>query len=310
MRIASIDIGTNTCLLLIADIDKSGILHFVNHQQRFPRIGKDVDSSNVIRQDAFHEVSAILNEYRKIALDHHSDRLIACATSAVRDAINKEEFLTFLQKSSGITVELLSGTEEATLSYIGVISGVEDQSKPYVILDIGGGSTEISYPVNGIIQSQSLQIGAVRITERYFSNQPPQKNELGEGTNYIDRNLQSINPHIFDGTSLIGVAGTVTTLACLIQDLKTFDRKKVAGFSLSGDQVDEWLDRLSHMNTDEILGLSEATLGRSDILTGGVLILSRFMHLFSFQEITVSDRGLRYGFALRDWKRSLNYHSL
>jgi exopolyphosphatase / guanosine-5'-triphosphate,3'-diphosphate pyrophosphatase len=310
MRIAAIDIGTNTCLLLIVDIDDSGILHIVDHQQRFPRIGRQVNRSNVIQQNAFNEVSAILSDYRTIAQTSHADRIIACATSAVRDANNKDDFLSFVQNSTGIMVELLSGPEEATLSYIGAISGLEDQSKPSVVLDIGGGSTEFSFSIKGNIHSQSLQIGAVRITEKYFSAQPPKRDEILHATECIDRILRSIDSHRFKDTMLIGVAGTVTTLACLVQDLKTFRLEKISGYILSLFHVETWLDRLTRMNTDDILQLSDATSGRADILTGGVLILSLFMRRFGFSEITVSERGLRYGLAFREWKRYRPDHLL
>jgi exopolyphosphatase / guanosine-5'-triphosphate,3'-diphosphate pyrophosphatase len=308
MRIASIDIGTNTCLLLLADIDESGNIHLVDHQQRFPRLGRHVDRSNFIQPAAFQEISSILNEYRVSAEKGKADRIIACATSAVRDAINKEEFLSAIHKSTGIMVEILSGTEEASLSYIGATSGLTRQSKPYAVLDIGGGSTEFSYPVDNLIRYESYQIGAVRITERFLSTQPPQKDELLEAAHFINHSFQSIEPHTFRDLSLLGVAGTATTLACLIQGLKTFDLAQVRGFSFSSSRVDNWLANLSMMNTDQILNLSDATTGRADILTAGVLILSVFMQRFGFNEITVSERGLRYGVALREWKRYREGH--
>ena len=172
MRIASIDIGTNTVLLLIADVDQDGTIHFVHHEQRLPRLGRDVDRNQIISVSTFDRIEWILNEYRNLAQQFRAELIVTCGTSAVRDASNKHEFLTYMEKAAGLNVEILSGDEEARWTYRGAISGLRELIKPAVVVDIGGGSTEISFPKpgthNGSTQfiRYSLQVGSVRLTER------------------------------------------------------------------------------------------------------------------------------------------------
>src|SRR6266849_6535890 len=140
MRLASIDIGTNTLLLLIADIDADGSIHPVEEFQRMPRLGKDVDNNGMIHTSAFDRVSWIMNEFKNLSIQMGAATVIACATSAVRDAGNRNDFIKHIKSVSGIDVEILSGTEEALWTYRGAVSGLPQASSPRVAIDIGGGS--------------------------------------------------------------------------------------------------------------------------------------------------------------------------
>lgn len=309
MIISSIDVGTNTVLLLIAEVDTHGTIHPLEHQQRFPRLGRKVDSGLVIDIPAFDRVAWILKEYQNLSKQFHAVKIIAGATSAVRDATNKDEFLSYIHKETGIDVELISGEEEALLTYKGAVSGFHSSSV-FAVLDIGGGSTEFSYPEPGShnggtkLNRYSLQIGAVRLTERFFKHNPPHPAEIESAKELIIEELAQIRNPGFHETTLVGVAGSVTTLACLEQNLREFQVDKVSGFTLSTERIAFWNSRLQSMNADEIRSLSSATEGRSDILTAGVLILGEVMKHFRFPGILVSERGLRYGMTLREWERS------
>jgi len=308
MNIAAIDIGTNTVLLLIAKVDEDGAIHFIHEEQRIPRLGKNVDKEGNIHVSEFDRIGWILAEYSNLARQHRVDAITACATSAVRDAANKSEFLSHLKRTTGVDVQILSGDEEALWTYRGTLSGFPNLHNAAVV-DIGGGSTELSFTpsLNGNGHPQltrySFQLGSVRLTERYFKHLPPQQNEIHSAVEMILEELSEVRNPGFERYQLVGVAGTATTLACLDQQLQDFDREKVSGYSLSRDRVSMWLMKLSGMAAEDIRNLSNTTEGRKDILTAGVLILNEIMRLFQFSTVLVSERGLRYGLVIREWEK-------
>jgi len=303
MRIASIDIGTNTALLLIADIDDHGKIRPLEHQQRFPRIGKEVDKNLLISPSAFKSVEEILQNYRNRADHFNVDKTIVCATSAIRDSTNKDDFIAHIKNTTGLDVEIITGDEEALLSYKGAISGLALPPSNMIVLDIGGGSTEISYQANTKFIFHSFQLGAVRLTERFIRHNPPALDELSDMRKVIIKDFHKLDKYDLTNYSLIGVAGTVTTLACLDQDLMEFDVQKVSGYRLSLDRVKHWLNILTNKKSSEIRLLSNTTEGREDIIIAGILILYEFMRQLEFKEIIVSERGLRYGMVLREWEK-------
>jgi exopolyphosphatase/guanosine-5'-triphosphate,3'-diphosphate pyrophosphatase len=288
-------------------VDEKGKLHFIHHEQRLPRLGKNVDANGNIQVAAFDRASWILTEYSNLAKQYRTDALTACATSAVRDAANQEEFLSHIKRTTGINVEVLNGDEEALWTYRGALSGFPPLQNA-AVLDIGGGSTELTFTptLNGnghsLLTRYSFQLGSVRLTERYFKHLPPMQNEIVSAAEVILEELAEVRNPGLERYQLIGVAGTATTLACLDQQLQEFDREKVSGYSLSYDRVSTWLMKLSGMATDDIRTLSNATEGRADILTAGVLILHEIMKQFRFSKVLVSERGLRYGLVLREWE--------
>lgn len=323
LRIAGIDIGTNTVLLLVADVARDGTLRVVEHQQRVPRLGRDVDERQIIHTSAFDRIAWILNEYKNLAQQLGTDRLVAGATAAVRDAVNRNEFISYLKQTTGIAVEIISGEDEASLTYHGAVSGRPGKAAPAVVIDIGGGSTEVSFPrptdlkpepippaarsTPGplALERKSFSFGCVRLTERFFKHNPPEPEEIrgavGAVTSEFSQ-LREFNPSAF---TLVGVAGTATTLACIDQGLPDFEVEKVSGYVLRRQRVEHWFRRLGGMTIAEIRSLSNATEGRADILTAGVLVLSQFMNQFRIEKMTVSERGLRYGLILREWENSI-----
>jgi exopolyphosphatase/guanosine-5'-triphosphate,3'-diphosphate pyrophosphatase len=302
MRIAAIDIGTNTILLLIADVDDNGNIHLLDHQQQFPRLGSKVDGSKIINPEIFDKVASIINDYKAISHNLQAYSFIVSATSAVRDAENQKIFLDFIKSKCRCEIIVLSGKEEAELTFLGATSGFNFPSQETIVLDIGGGSTEITQYISGELKGESFQIGAVRLTERFFLHSPPTKTEIKSAKKDINAHLSLIHVPQSSSKFIIGVAGTVTTLACLNQGLKHFQIEQLRGYHLSAIDIERWTNILLSIKPIEILKLSDATIGREDIIGAGALILDEIMKQYGFKKIIVSERGLRYGMLLNEWK--------
>jgi len=319
MKIATIDLGTNTALLLIAEISVDGKINVLRDELRSPRIGKDVDAARRISENSFQRVKEVFLEYKELISKYSADKIIATGTSALRDASNREEFIERMKSETEIAIEILSGEDEALWTFRGAISGINNLQENVAVIDIGGGSTELSYELRVSSSqfknkfqvhntqlatcnffSKSLNIGAVRITEKFFASLPPKENEIDNARKFIYEHLSEIPKEQFTNSQLIGVAGTVTTLALLAQNVFVFDVSKVANYILSIDAIEEWFHILSKKTPQEILSFTSAANGREDILFAGTLILFETMQYFSWSELVVSERGLRYGIALRE----------
>jgi exopolyphosphatase/guanosine-5'-triphosphate,3'-diphosphate pyrophosphatase len=314
MKTTVIDIGTNTILMLIGDLDHP-VSQILTHLdiQRIPRLGKGVDSNRNITDESVNKAVKILNEYKEISKDNLSNKITAVATSFIRDANNKYEFLERIKKENGIDVEILSGEHEARWTFWGCAYDFLDDTKgtPAAVIDIGGGSTEItatpSLPVNITrktlieqkIFSSSLDIGAVRIKERFSLNQPPLKEDLAEAEKFVNDNLDKIK-YDFTGASLIGGAGTVTTLAAVYKKLNEYDRDAVDKLVLQLDDIKKMQHSFYKSSMNKLHTLGNFMEGRADVMVTGTMILICFMEKFGFSEIHVSSKGLRYGIFLRD----------
>jgi len=308
VKLAAIDLGTNTALLLIAEISDDGKINVLCDELRSPRMGKGVDAGRRISEESFQRVKEVFLEYKEIIPNYNVKKVIATGTSALRDASNREEFITQMQNETGIAIEILSGEEEALWTFRGGISGIENLHENVTVIDIGGGSTEISncqyrnadWKEENLF-SKSLDIGAVRLTEKFFSSLPPSESEIESARKFILHNLSEISPTQFLNSQLVGVAGTVTTLAALAQHLPQFDKEKISGYVLTIDTILNLFQNLSSKTSPKIRSLSETTAGREDILTAGTLILRTTMEYFGWNAVTASVSGLRFGIAISEW---------
>jgi exopolyphosphatase / guanosine-5'-triphosphate,3'-diphosphate pyrophosphatase len=306
MRIASIDIGTNTILMLIADISDNGTLTVLSDEQRIARVGKGVDKTGAIAWEAFSRSESILEEYLAKARSLNVDVIRATGTSALRDAHNKDDYLSYMLQKLNIDIEILDGAAEALWTYGGAISGFSGHKGRYAVLDIGGGSTELTTGEGfHIIDRKSLDIGCVRLTEKFLRHSPPHESELLELTDHVDAAVSHFP--LFDAhkTVFVGVAGTVTTLAAVELGLETYDGNAVAGFRLSRETIDRRFGQFRALSKDELQHALCIDPGRADIILVGIVILLRFMIARGLTEVVVSERGLRYGIALREWERAL-----
>ncbi len=302
MRIAAIDIGTNTILMVIADVDRSGAIRVLRDEHVIARLGKGVDERRSILPETFERASACLAEFKRIADEARAERIVACGTSALRDASNRSEFIRSIHSKLGIEITVLSGGEEAELTFIGAVSEFLDPRKEqdFAVLDIGGGSTELTLGKNtNVLSGQSLDVGSVRLTERILKTSPPAAESLVRATEEVRRVLGVLGK-VHDSTYAIGVAGTLTTLAAIDLQLPVYDRTKVSGHLLTFETVQRIYDSFRTKTLDEIKQVPQVLPERADILLAGMLILLEAMKRLRLRKIAVSDRGLRFGMLMRE----------
>ena len=306
MTVAIIDIGTNTVLLLVAQIDEKGTITPLLYEQRAPRLGRGVEAEKNLKQDSMLRVIDVLLEYKHMIAAFAPDAVVVAATSAVRDANNRSEFSQLVRRTVGFEIEVLSGNDEAYWTYSGAIRGIPDVHRATVV-DIGGGSTEIiTGNAHDVSQRASLDVGSVRMTERFFKHDPPLQTEIEEATIWLRRELKKPEGFSFAGSALVGVAGTATALAILDQELHEFTVDAIINYRLNLRNVRALVEKLKTMTSSQILNLSTVMHGRNDVITAGGLILLEIMTQFGFDETIVSERGVRYGLALREWEKTLS----
>ncbi|MDZ7774025.1 MAG: Ppx/GppA phosphatase family protein [Balneolaceae bacterium] len=298
---AAIDIGSNTVLLLVARPSSTGapLLETLHEEQRMPRLGRGVDRSGNLGGEPVARTLEALADYRYLLKEEYPDlrEVAVTATSAVRDAGNREEFLSRVRRETGFEVRLLSGPGEAALTYAGATAVlVGEEGTRTTVVDIGGGSTEIARGTRRLRDRWSLDMGCVRYTERFLSGDPPSPGQAEAcreaARDYLRREL----PEGPFGGRLVGVAGTVTSLGMLDAGLEVYDPYRLNGRRVSLEETAAWSRLLLEMSADERAQRWPGFLaGRADILPAGLLILEACMEVLGFDAVTVSCGGLRHG---------------
>ncbi len=305
-RVASIDIGTNTALLLIAELEPNGTepgLRTIFHDQAIVRLGQGVDEHKQIRPEATMRLVEAITRFKQSIASHGAEGVVAVATSAMRDAENRDAVRDEVYAKTGLHIQLLSGTDEATYTCLGAVAGFELAEQPYLVLDIGGGSTELVLANRqGILDCISMDMGCVRLTERFFSGQPPKEEEYLEAKHLITTELhKNLSRFIQGREQVFAVAGTPTSMVKVIEAMPTYDIGRIHGYNLTYTQVEQLLEKLKLMSVQEIVDLGVEP-GRADVFTIGVLMVHQFMRLFGAPDIRVSIQGLRYGLAMKELK--------
>ncbi|MDZ7714862.1 MAG: Ppx/GppA phosphatase family protein [Balneolaceae bacterium] len=302
MKYAAIDIGSNTVLLLVAKVEK-GELQTLFEEQRIPRLGKGVDSSGNLSPDSMKKAIQALVDYKNIIENTYGETLqtIVTATSAVRDANNRERFLARIKDCTGFDVNLLSGDDEAQYTFAGALSTLKNHNSNALIIDIGGGSTELCFGNSRqIIDRHSFQMGSVRFTEKYLPANIPSYEQVQNCRYEITRLLNNRDLNIKSGTTLIGVAGTVTSLAHIIGGNKEYNSESLNGISLNINKVAEVINRFIERGSNYFLEEYPVVMqGRSDVFLAGLLILEEVMKHYGFEELIVSTGGIRHGAILK-----------
>jgi exopolyphosphatase / guanosine-5'-triphosphate,3'-diphosphate pyrophosphatase len=302
MRVAVVDIGSNSTRLLIADVSDGRVTDELERRTNVTRLGAGVDTDGRLREDAMQRVYSTLDQYHARIEHHHADKALAVLTSAVRDAANGREFAQAVEDRYGLQPHVLAGEEEARLSFLGATSERDpDDATPTLVIDIGGGSTEL---VIGRRRQAgfhvSTQAGVVRMTERHIDSDPPTSPELDELAQDVRRILGEAVPQHERNTvkHAIGVAGTATSLAAIAQELEPYDPEKVHGYVLGAAERRWILARLAAMTLEqrrEVPGLDPA---RAPTIVAGLVILNEVMALFDLEEIEVSEHDILRGAAL------------
>ncbi|MCX6144224.1 MAG: Ppx/GppA phosphatase family protein [Ignavibacteriales bacterium] len=305
MRLASIDIGSNTILLLIVDIAPDGAFVVVRDEQIIARLGKGVDANRRITAETFTRVLGFLQRLKATAEANGATSVVASGSSALRDARNGAEFVREVKARIGLEIEVLSGQMEAELTYRGAVSEflrTPGAHRSYAVLDIGGGSTELTIGEEGaVLRKASLDVGAVRLTERLLKTSPPSTLAISQALTEV-RSWISTLPRLLPTTRLIGVAGTVTTLAAIDLDLPVYDPKRVSGHFIRLETIEQIYEKLQTKSVVEMIRtFPQIQLGRADIILAGILVLIEALKRFGVGGITTSDRGLRYGLVLREF---------
>jgi exopolyphosphatase/guanosine-5'-triphosphate,3'-diphosphate pyrophosphatase len=312
MRLATIDIGTNTAQLLVVEVpdDPDRAPRPVHDAERFVRLGEGVDARGQIGDAALTRLLDALDDHRSAAEKHGADRIVAAATSAVRDAANRTAVLDAVRSRLGVEAEVLSGPEEATWSFAAACAPFDDLTGDCLVVDVGGGSTELiagrapsaHHPdyAAAITGRTSLDVGCVRLTERLFSEQPPAEGAVRRAEATIDRALESADLPVAPGAVLVGTAGTATALALVDAGPDSTPDRLHDAPALAAPTVEAWRSRLLEQTVDEILALHpEAMPGRADVFPAGVMLLAGVMRRFGLTPCRVSPCELRYGLALR-----------
>jgi len=297
-KIAAIDIGTNTALLLVAEVTKQNEIIPIAQEEKIVRLGQGVDRAENLNLEAIGRTLRAIREQVKIAEDLGVEKILISGTSAVRDAANRETLLSEIKNNFGITMQILSGDEEAELTYFGALSNKNLQGD-ILLVDIGGGSTEFIFGTQQKIKHAfSLNIGSVRLTERFIRNDPITDTEYKSIRRAVKEQLSSLKS--LDAGQLMGIAGTITTMAAMNLQMDTYDSAKVDNSLLTISQAEKIVSDLKKETLSQrkkFLGLKPE---RADVILAGALILLEVMQHFKFNETLVSDRGVRFGLILQE----------
>jgi exopolyphosphatase/guanosine-5'-triphosphate,3'-diphosphate pyrophosphatase len=295
--VASIDCGTNSTRLLVAGEGHTT----VERLMRITRLGQGVDASGRLDPDAIERTVAVLQEYRDVMDRHGVDRVRVAATSAARDASNRDEFFDLAEQVVGARPELLDGEAEGRLSFLGATAELDPADGPFLVCDIGGGSTEFAYGTAEAEASISTEMGCVRITEAWLHTDPPTAEELSQALSVIDVHLDDVTreiPAAVDATTFVGLAGTVSTAAAVELGLATYDRDRIHHFRLTKPAVEDVFRTLATERLADRVHNPGLERERADVIVGGLCVLVATMRRLGFAECLVSESDILDGLAM------------
>jgi exopolyphosphatase/guanosine-5'-triphosphate,3'-diphosphate pyrophosphatase len=301
MLLAGIDIGTLTCRLLIGRLSGDGRLSEVHAERRILRLGEGVDRDRLLRPEAMARVIEVLRDWRAVIARHPVEAHVAVATSAVREARNRDEFLGRVKQEAGFEVEVISGEEEARRTLLGIRAGLPDGVSVMLGLDIGGGSTEFIFDRRGHVPLiRSIELGVVRLTERLLAGDPPTSEQIRVARELIRKETEQVLAALGQvrGATLVGTAGSITTLAAMAQQLPAYEPHRIHNHRLGLDTIHELEREILSRTKAQRRGMPGLEAGREEVVAAGALILHEVMATLGFDEVLVSDFGLREGVLL------------
>lgn len=297
--VAAIDCGTNSIRLLVARSDGSGGLVDLDRRLELVRLGQGVDATRQFQPDALARTFAACERFAEVIdrFDCGSVRFVG--TSATRDVTNRDEFVDGVSARLGVEPEIVPGTEEARLSFVGASSGVPDAPEPVLVVDLGGGSTELVVGRSGqVVASISLDMGSVRVRERYLAGDPPAEAEVEAAREFIGSLFDGSGIDLAGVRSVIGVAGTITSLSAIHQGLSTYDRARVHRSRLTRAEIEEVTEYLLHATVAQVLEDTCLQPRRAEVIVGGALICRELIRRTGPDFLTVSEADILDGIAL------------
>ena len=298
MRVAAIDCGTNSIRLLIADIN-DGKLRGVERLMEIVRLGQGVDQTGQFHPDAISRTFAAIDKYATEISRRGAEKIRFCATSATRDATNREIFTSGVKSRLGIEPEVISGEEEARLSFLGATKELPASLAPFLVVDIGGGSTEFVFGDRDVVAAKSVNIGCVRMSERHFINDPATNSEIESARSDIQKAIAEAAKFvkITEAKTLIAVAGTATTVAAAALQLPVYDRYSIHLSKISADKTHQVSEMFLKMTRDQRAALGYMHPGRVDVIGAGSLVLSEIMKATAAKEFVASESDILDGMA-------------
>ena len=298
--VAAIDMGTNSTRLLVHDGEQT-----LERLMTITRLGQDVDRTGRLADEAIERVITCMREYKAVMDRFGVQKVRAVATSAARDAANRDEFFAAVKETIGVEPELLSGLDEGKLSFRGATADLNPDDGPFLVFDIGGGSTEFAFGIEEAEAAMSLDIGCVRLTEKYVEHDPPLPEELVACLSITEAHLDDIAremPQVAHAKTFVGLAGTVSAAAAVEIGLAEYDRDQIHHFVLTKEAAEDVYRTLVMESREDRIhnpGLEEA---RADVIVGGMCILVRIMRYFDIEELVVSEADILDGlvFSLLD----------
>lgn len=299
-RVAAIDCGTNSIRLLIADI-ANGNFREVVRDMEIVRLGQGVDQTKSFHPDAIARTLAAAEKFRNLIKSKGVEKIRFCATSATRDATNRNIFIDGVREILGVEVEVIPGEEEAALSFMGATKELMQNKAPFLVVDIGGGSTEFVIGGTEVSAAKSVNIGCVRMSERHLNQQPPTSTQINAAITDIDMAIADAARAvpITIAQTLVAVAGTATTVAAAALELNSYDRYAIHLSRISAEKVHKVAAMFQRLTRDEIANLGYMHPGRVDVITAGALVLSRVMAATGATEFVTSESDILDGIA---WK--------
>jgi exopolyphosphatase/guanosine-5'-triphosphate,3'-diphosphate pyrophosphatase len=300
-RFASIDIGSNTVRLLVMERLSDGQFREIDSERKITRLGEGMNDKKCLLPHRMKNTIEVLSGFVEKCQKYEDIPIRVIATSAVREASNKEEFCKIAKESLGLTIEVISWEEEARLSVTGALWKMNNKNKFTLIFDIGGGSTEFIFSQDGqVLKCAGTSLGVVRLTEKYITKDPVDPEELANLQKYLESELALVKKKLGNRQpeTLIGTAGTVTTLAALHMNLYPYDPEKIHQTELTRPIIQNIFDDLKGKSIEERKNLKPLESGREDLIIAGISIVLETMRTFSCNKLTVSEYSLREGILL------------
>ena len=296
-RVAAIDCGTNSVRLLVSD----GGRVTVERLMRITRLGQGVDATGRLDEEAIERTVAVLREYRGVIDRLGAERVRMTATSAARDASNRDAFFSAATEAVGVTPELLSGEEEGRLSFLGATADLDPSRGPFLVCDIGGGSTEFVWGTTEAEVSVSTDMGCVRMTEAWLHTDPPAPLELSQALSVISLHVDDVLreiPMAPEAATFVGLAGTVSTAAAIELGLATYDRDQIHHFELTREAIEDVFRTLATESLEDRLANPGLEPQRADVIVGGMCVLVSIMRRLGFASCLVSESDILDGLAM------------